>query len=1218
VSTLDTDLGLPTDPREALAIQNAVLASLIEYPAMADAIPRMLIAIGTGMRLDFGAIWLLEAVEETLHCVGTWAPEGVLAEPFLSATRAYQFNRGEGLPGRVWLQGEASTIDDVTRDPNFPRHDAARQTGLRGAFAFPILGDGRVLGVVEGFSKRPGKADLQTLQAVQTVGRQVGLALLREQADRSKAELAARLSTLIDNVHGGMLVEDEHRRIRVANQAFCDLFGLSIPPESLVGADCMGAAETVKHLFRDPTAFVSGTERCISERRPSQGERLLLADGRIYERDYAPILLEGELDGHFWTYRDVSAVHRAEQENAHLRGFYERVLEAVPAQVAVFDSESRFLYVNSASITDPDVRNWVIGRTNEDYCRHRGVPTEVGLDRDEAIREVAQDGRIRYVEETFERHGVVRWFGRYIARVVAAPGEPVLVVGFGHEITEMKLAAVALAASESRMRAVLESALDCVITIDTQGRILEFSPSAERTFGYTREEVVGLEMADLLVPHAFREAHRRGMRHFLATGEGTVLNRRIEISALRSDDTEFPVELAITAVRLAGGQQIFTAFLRDISERRRAEGLIRESEERLRLVLDGADLGTWDLHIDSGVLDFNDRCLAMLGHGSEEVGARVSTFGEWSRGVHPEDAPGMAGAIEAHLRGETDGYESEHRLRHSSGEWVWVLERGRIIEWDPDGRPLRACGTRLNIDARKRAETEAHEARLAAETSAAAKQQFLANVSHELRTPLNAIVGLTHLLDRTLLDEKQLRSVEGIHYSAEVLLGVISDILDFSRVQSGRIELEEVTFELRPVVEGLVESLLPASRGRALSLDCVTEGDVPAYVIGDPGRLKQILLNLVGNAIKFTETGGVSIRVSRTRSEGESVILRLSVADTGIGISAEDRERIFEAFQQARPETNRRFGGSGLGLAVVNGLVQQWQGTVGLESEVGVGSTFHVTLPFGIALPNTPGDAVASAAAALSGRRLLVVEDNELNRLVAREILEQAGAVVETASDGLAALERLRTEPFDLVLMDIQMPGMDGYEVTRRIRQDLGIEADRMPVVALTATALTDERRRAYESGMNECVLKPFRPEWLYGRIAALLPERGSARGSLDRRILEDNTLGQPQLAREVLAIFGRNAPEQLVRLEDAAGGGNAAVVRALAHALKSQAGTIGAVDLQGAMEELETAAGGGSQAPEWRIEDLAATAVALGREAIRHAARLEAELAAEGTTPAG
>lgn len=779
----------------SIEVQHAVLMALVEHPTVGAAAPGLLQAVCAAMDFEVGALWLVDVAGGVLRCAGTWArrPDAVAA--FVAATTQRSFAPDEGLPGHVWSRAEPLSLQDVTAHGNFPRRAAAEACDLHAAFAFPVLGAGRVLGVIEGFGHDTGEPDANLRRAVQSVGREVGLALLREATERERARIA-------------------------------------------------------------------------------------------------------EL----------------------------------------------------------------------------------------------------------------------------------------------------LAAGESRLQAILDAALDCVITIDPEGRVIDFNAAAERTFGIPRDAIVRQPLAEHIIPARFRDAHHRGLRHYLATGEGPVLHRRIELSALRHDGTEFPVELAITPVRLADGTQIFTAFLRDITER-------------------------------------------------------------------------------------------------------------------------------------KHAEEQLQAARVAAERSVAAKEQFLANISHELRTPLNAVVGLAHLLESASMDGEQRGHLDGLRFAADALLDVINDLLDFARMRSGRISFAREPFELRPVLEGLVGFVTASARARGLTVSLEVDGTVPATVVGDASRLNQVLLNLVANAIKFTHQGSVTLSVGTVPGDGAALLLRFSVSDTGIGIDPEDQQTIFEAFQQARSERLRPSGGSGLGLAIVKEIVQQQGGTVSLESAVGLGTIFHVTLPFAAVDERPPILPEPGLVPGLAGRRVLLVEDNELNQRVATRILERAGAVVVTAGTGREGVERARAESFDVVLMDLQMPEMDGYEAAWRIRHDLGLPPERLPIMALSATVLTDEQRRGQASGMTDFILKPFRPDFLCQRVAAILEATGAVArpgvgGHIDVRSLEEQALGQAEFMGELIEIFLRAVPPQIDALESAADRGDTMAIRQLAHRLKSQAGTVGALGLQRALEALESLAG--------------------------------------------
>jgi two-component system, sensor histidine kinase len=664
---------------------------------------------------------------------------------------------------------------------------------------------------------------------------------------------AVRLATLVRNLSLGVLVEDEHRRVVLVNERFCAMFGINAPPEALVGGDCAEAAEAVKPLFLDPEAFLASNLRCLADGVPTAAEVLPMADGRLLEREYAPVQDGGRFLGHLWTYRDVTVAKQAEQ-----------------------------------AISDRD--------------------------------------------------------------------------------------------------------------------------------------------------------------------------------------------------------------------------------ERLRLAIDGARLGTYDLDLRTGRATVNDHYLAPLGFAA---GEQPMDFESWQQSLHRDDLAGTLAALEEHLAGRTPWFHAEYRQRRRDGGWVWISDRGQVVGWDATGAPTRLCGTHLDITERKTAELAVAAARDAAERAASVREQFLASVSHELRTPLNAVLGLSHLLERTTLDDEQQRSVQGIRYAGDVLLGVINDLLDLTRMRSGKLAFEATPFSPRAVLESLAHVQRHVAAARGLTLDLHIADDLPEAVEGDPVRLNQILLNLVSNAIKFTETGGVTITASCDPRPTDPCAnrLRFAVRDSGIGIAPEDRERIFGTFQQATVDTPRRFGGSGLGLAIVRELTERMGGSLSVESALGVGSTFHVSIPFCRA-EAPPAQPNTADAVRLDGRHVLLVEDNDLNREVARRILEEAGARVSTASNGRKAVELVALQPFDLVLMDIQMPEMDGFEATWRIRYELGISPRQLPVVALTATALTDERRRAEASGMTDYIFKPFRPDTLLQRVAALTSSERPAEDAQDVEDLQGFVRTLASLAR--------------------------------------------------------------------------------------------------------
>lgn len=408
---------------------------------------------------------------------------------------------------------------------------------------------------------------------------------------------------------------------------------------------------------------------------------------------------------------------------------------------------------------------------------------------------------------------------------------------------------------------------------------------------------------------------------------------------------------------------------------------------------------------------------------------------------------------------------------------------------------------RTGFDARDRLESTIRDKETAeketdrARQSEKFKQQFLANMSHEIRTPMNSVVGLTNLLLKTPLNETQLKYIDTIRKSSENLLVVINDILDISRIEAGKMVFASYPFSLRELMHHLKETLQLKADEKGLTLTCEVATGCPEVLVGDSVRLDQILLNLVGNALKFTERGAVTVNVAVVSSGTGSCRLKFDVADTGIGIPPEKIRVIFESFSQATNDTNRTYGGTGLGLTISKQLVEMQGGSIGVRSKVGHGTTFYFELPFQIGKPeelkkSAPGPAIGTGAVR-EDLSILLVEDNPFNQLVATDTLNDLfpKISIDVAANGAEAIEKISGHEYDLVLMDIQMPVMDGFEATRRIRNELPVPKRGIKIMAMTANVTQEEVAKCFESGMNEFIAKPFQPQDLHGKILKLVSQ---------------------------------------------------------------------------------------------------------------------------------
>ena len=871
------------------------------------------------------------------------------------------------------------------------------------------------------------------------------------------------------------------------------------------------------------------------------------------------------------------------------------------------------------------------------------------------------------------------------------------------DITEKKKAQEELEQSELKNRLIMNSALDAIIAIDNRGLITFWNPQAEKIFGWKEAEVLGKRLSDTIIPSYHKNAHEKGMNDYHQTGRGPVLNKMLELPAVNIKGEEFQIELSIIPVK-QGDTEFFCSFIRDISDRKKNEEALKASQELWKFALEGAGDGVWEYNFQTKEVFFSKQYKSMLGYQDEEF---LNVPDEWLSRIHPDDLEMIEQADKAYSSGEINSHQREYRIRHKNGHWIWVLDRGMLVNRTPEGLPERIIGTHsditdrkqseqalkykeekyrniianmnlglievdndeyiqfanqtfckmsgfteeelynskatdllalgenkslieskmnlrkkgisdayqvsvrnkngeirwwlisgaprlndngehvgsigihLDITAQKKMEHELIRAKEAAEASTEAKEAFLANMSHEIRTPMNAISGMANQLNKTILDENQQFYLNTIRSSADNLLVIINDILDLSKIESGKLSIEKIGFEPKRVIGHVMEVMQHRAEEKGLAFtNSFSDQRLSDVLIGDPYRLSQIMLNLVSNSIKFTPKGKIDISCRVLQDLEHEQVVEVSVQDTGVGMEKQFIAQLFEKFSQEDSSVTRKYGGTGLGMSICKELIGLMNGTINVVSEKDKGTTVSFTLKMtkGRMEDLPKNDDMEINTKLLNGKKILITDDNEINRLLASTILVNFGALITEASNGEEALECLTDDTFDLILMDVQMPVMDGLEATKLIRKKIN---NHVPIIALTAFALKGDNQKCFDAGMDDYLSKPFEETQLLEIVAKWLGksidfkteqnEEIAIEGPLyDLSQIENIGRGNQDFMHKMITLFTEQSPVSLKELKEAYEGQDFEKIAKIAHRIKPSIEHMGIVSLKKEVREIE------------------------------------------------
>ena len=1003
---------------------------------------------------------------------------------------------------------------------------------------------------------------------------------------RRAAETALRRYQQIVETSGEMLVFiDRDLRFQMVNPAYAAAFQGS--PADFIGRRIEEVlkpdayALVAAHL----SAALTGQPQRFNLHDPHRGSAV-----RDLEVTQQPFWMDGEVQGVVVGLHDVTAlrdVQRAlEAERVHLE---ERVA-ARTAELQRSEAKLRTIYdllPVGVSITD---------RAGQVIDCNRASETLLGLSRDQHLQRacdgpewvfIRPDGKpmpsqeYASVRAMLEQQtvrdlemGIVKPDGVTWLSVSAMPRlHPDFgVVSVFVDITARKQTEEARLGSEARYRALLEDQTELICRFQADGTILYVNNAYCRYFGKSAEELIGhhwqpVALAEDL-PHISAKLDTLSPTHPVVTIENRVI--------LTSGEIRWGQFVNRAFFNDRGELTEIQAVARDITERKEAEAALRALSERLQLATEAGGIGVWEWDVVQDRLLWDARMHALYGVPEP---AFSGTYAAWVQGLHPEDAVHAEACTARALHGEQE-YRPEFRVRWPDGTVRHIAAFGKVIR-DATGAPRRMVGVNWDI-------TELKQAREAAEQAARIKSEFLAHMSHEIRTPMNAILGLTELALHQPLDPMPREYLGQVQHSARLLLDILNDVLDQSRLENGRLLLDLVAFDPLDLLEQMRALFSPAAAAKGLELRIEAAPDVPRSLLGDHLRLHQVLSNLLSNALKFTARGRVHLRLSRLGEAGSRARLRWRVEDSGIGMDTATLEHLFEPFGQGDASIARRFGGTGLGLSISRRLAELMGGSLTVTSTPGTGSTFTLDLSLGLAAaPVAALSAPQPPTADLAGARILVAEDQPLNQRVIGDMLRLLGAKAVFANHGGEALERLAEGAFDAVLMDIQMPEMDGLTATQRIRGNPAWTD--LPVIALTAAVTAAEREQMRVCGLNDLLPKPVTLDAVREVLGRWLREGASPGGTpeappasvepglalpgFDPRRLRQIVAGEEEL-RDLLCQFADAIRDDPDAIAAALERGDLAAAGQAAHRLKGLAATVGAKALQDMAEQLEEALG--------------------------------------------
>ncbi|MEW6708200.1 MAG: PAS domain S-box protein [Candidatus Riflebacteria bacterium] len=1001
---------------------------------------------------------------------------------------------------------------------------------------------------------------------------------------REKEIMLRKLSVAVGACPVSIVITDHRGNIEFVNPFFSSMTGYSFE-------EAMGKNPRILKADHYPDSHFAKMWREITAGRIWEGEFYnKRKDGSTYWEHavIAPIKDElGKISNFVALKVDIS---RQKQLEANLRESEERF-----RLLAEFNYDMEYwLGVNGELIYISPSCKRITGFASEEFYQNNDLLKKIVYTQDQKnfnnhlnrIGEKKHGNELEFRIVT--KNGKIEWISHACQKVFDQSGSFRGYRASSRLITDRKNSQLALAKNIQFLRNIFRAATVGIAILDDSAAFEFVNDWWVVQTGFSKFELRTITLRELVYAD-----DRPALDQWLELLNSSEIDRfNLERRFIRKDGSLFWASFSLSPVSDIPGARSFVGIMVDITEKKEAENALKKSKEQFELAVKGSNDGIWDWNIRSGELFLSPRWKEQLGYKEEELTNELSTF---EKLVLSDDSERLTEYIKKYLNGELVNYDIEFRMLHKDGSIRWIRARG-CAERDADGKPFRMAGSHTDITDRKLAEYMLARAKNQAELASKAKSEFLAGMSHEIRTPLNGIIGFTELLQDTKLDLEQKEFVEAANLCGKSLLAIVNNILDFSKIEAGFVDLENSAVDLRKLVRQIISMMRFQADQKKIELLFEIPENLPGMIEIDEDKLRQILINLIGNGIKFTEHGKVKVDLQFSQKSRERGDITFHVKDSGIGISKSQINRIFDSFSQADTSISRKYGGTGLGLAISQMLAEKMGGKIEVVSDIGQGADFYFTIDACIVRSDgsldeevqKEKDSSESVYFLESGRdlKIMIVEDIATNMLLTRSLIRKLlpQIMLVEAESGAEAIRMAEIEKPDLILMDLNMPDMDGQSASLRIRNSKKRFLKKVPIIALTAMAVKEELKRCVDSGMNDYLTKPVTLNSISKILKNHLHLRGAEKGVRDKSVCKrssaifdkENLIRQigedTSLFKQLFCGFKSDTLQRLDQLEKAFLSEDEVRVRKIAHAIKGSALNLSCFRLAEAAANIEAA----------------------------------------------